>query len=104
MKINREIEDAQAKYKNPRNLCSGSVRQLNSEITAKRNVNFIAFALISAENVDFKNSIEQQYLWLEQQGFEVVERKEVTSSNMEETVKYFAEKSKNTIILQMVWF
>lgn len=93
-KINREIEDAQAKYKNPRNLCSGSVRQLNSEITAKRNVNFIAFALISAENVDFKNSIEQQYLWLGQQGFEVVERKEVTSSNMEETVKYFAEKIK----------
>lgn len=93
-KINREIEDAQAKYKNPRNLCSGSVRQLNSEITAKRNVNFIAFALISAENVDFKNSIEQQYLWLEQQGFEVVERKEVTSLNMEETVKYFAEKIK----------
>lgn len=93
-KINREIEDAQAKYKNPRNLCSGSVRQLNSEITAKRNVNFIAFALISAENVDFKNSIEQQYLWLEQQGFEVVERKEVTFSNMEETVKYFAEKIK----------
>ena len=93
-KINREIEDAQAKYKNPRNLCSGSVRQLNSEITAKRNVNFIAFALISAENVDFKNSIEHQYLWLEQQGFEVVERKEVTSSNMEETVKYFAEKIK----------
>ena len=93
-KINREIEDAQAKYKNPRNLCSGSVRQLNSEITAKRNVNFIAFALISAENVDFKNLIEQQYLWLEQQGFEVVERKEVTSSNMEETVKYFAEKIK----------
>lgn len=93
-KINREIEDAQAKYKNPRNLCSGSVRQLNSEITAKRNVNFIAFALISAENVYFKNSIEQQYLWLEQQGFEVVERKEVTSSNMEETVKYFAEKIK----------
>lgn len=93
-KINREIEDAQAKYKNPRNLCSGSVRQLNSEITAKRNVNFIVFALISAENVDFKNSIEQQYLWLEQQGFEVVERKEVTSSNMEETVKYFAEKIK----------
>ena len=93
-KINREIEDAQAKYKNPRNLCSGSVRQLNSEITAKRNVNFIAFALISAENVDFKNSIEQQYLWLEQQGFEVVERKKVTSSTMEETVKYFAEKIK----------
>lgn len=93
-KINREIEDAQAKYKNPRNLCSGSVRQLNSEITAKRNVNFIAFALISAENVDFKNSIEHQYLWLEQQGFEVVERKEVTSLNMEETVKYFAEKIK----------
>ena len=59
--------------------------------------------MISAENVDFKNSIEQQYLWLEQQGFEVVERKEVTSSNMEETVKYFAEKNQR-IRLSFRWF
>lgn len=92
--INKEIENADAKYKNPRNLCSGSVRQLNSEITAKRNVNFIAFALISAQDVDFGNSIEQQFQWLENQGFEVVERKLVTGNNMEEAVAYFAEKVK----------
>lgn len=92
--INKEIEDADSKYKNPRNLCSGSVRQLNSEITANRNVNFIAFALISAQDVDFHNSIEQQYQWLENQGFEVVERKLVTQNNMEEAVSYFADKVK----------
>lgn len=93
-KINREIEEGEAKYKNPRNLCSGSVRQLNSEITANRNVNFIAFALISAEDIHFDNSIEQQYQWLEDQGFEVVERKSATSNNMEEVVAYFADKVK----------
>lgn len=93
-KINEEIEDADAKYKNPRNLCSGSVRQLNSEVTARRNVNFVAFALIQAEDVDFNNSIEQQFQWLENQGFEVVERKIVTESNMEETVTYFSKQVK----------
>ena len=93
-KMNKEIEDAEAKYKNPRNLCSGSVRQLNSEVTAARNVNFIAFALIHADDVDFDNSMENQYRWLEDQGFEVVERKIVTESNMEEVVSYFAEKVK----------
>lgn len=93
-KMNKEIEDAEAKYKNPRNLCSGSVRQLNSEVTAARNVNFIAFALIHADDVDFDNSMEKQYRWLEEQGFEVVERKIVTESNMEEVVSYFAEKVK----------
>ncbi|MFQ9516105.1 MAG: NAD-dependent DNA ligase LigA [Eubacterium sp.] len=93
--INREIQDAEAKYKNPRNLCSGSVRQLNSEITAQRNVNFVAFALISAEAVDFRNSIERQFEWMEEQGFEVVERKPVSRNSMEEAVQYFAEKVKN---------
>ena len=63
-KINATIEDADAKYKNPRNLCSGSVRQLNNEITAKRNVNFFAFALISAPGVDFGNSMANQMKWL----------------------------------------
>ncbi|MBC5668269.1 NAD-dependent DNA ligase LigA [Eubacterium sp. AF15-50] len=92
--INKSIEDIDAKYKNPRNLCSGSVRQLNSEITAKRNVNFMAFALINAENVDFQNSMENQFIWLENQGFDVVEHKRVTQDNMKETVEYFAEKIK----------
>ncbi len=93
--INAEIEDVDAKYKNPRNLCSGSVRQLNSEITAKRNVNFIAFALISAEDVAFDNSIEKQLEWLQQQGFETVEAKAVHAETMEETVAYYGEKVKN---------
>lgn len=92
--INKSIEDIDAKYKNPRNLCSGSVRQLNSEITAKRNVNFMAFALINAENVYFQNSMENQFKWLENQGFDVVEHKRVTQDNMKETVEYFAEKIK----------
>ena len=90
--INREIEDADSKYKNPRNLCSGSVRQLNSQVTAERNVNFVAFALINADDVDFGNSIEQQYKWMESQGFQVVEYRVVTRNSMEDAVKYFAEK------------
>lgn len=91
-RINSEIEDEKDKYKNPRNLCSGSVRQLNNEITAKRNVKLIAFALISAENMDFDNSVENKYRWLEKQGFDVVEYKVCDEHNMQETVKYFSEK------------
>ena len=90
--INREIEDADSKYKNPRKLCSGSVRQLNSQVTAERNVNFVAFALINADDVDFGNSIEQQYKWMESQGFQVVEYRVVTRNSMEDAVKYFAGK------------
>ena len=90
--INREIEDADSKYKNPRNLCSGSVRQLNSQVTAERNVNFVAFALINADDVDFDNSIEQRYKWMESQGFQVVEYRVVTRNSMEDAVKYFAGK------------
>ena len=67
-KINEQIQEAEAKYKNPRNLCSGSVRQLNSEITAKRNVKFYAFTLVSAKDVDFHNSREQQVLMDERTG------------------------------------
>lgn len=91
-KINEEIEDADAKYKNPRNLCSGSVRQLNNEITAKRNVNFFAFSLVKAEGVDFDNSHEKQMLWLKSQGFEVVEFEMVTADTLEENVQKFASK------------
>ena len=72
-RINEEIEDVDAKYKNPRNLCSGSVRQLNNRITAQRNVNFEAFMLVRAEGVDFHNSRREQFEWLKGQGFDVVE-------------------------------
>ncbi|MCI9421642.1 MAG: NAD-dependent DNA ligase LigA [Dorea sp.] len=91
-RINSEIEDADAKYKNPRNLCSGSVRQLNNEITAKRNVRFYAFSLVQAEGVDFRNSRCCQMNWLMEQGFEVVEFHEVTAQTVEAEVIKFSEK------------
>ena len=89
-KINSEIEDVDARYKNPRNLCSGSVRQLNNEITAKRHVRFYAFSLVKAEGVDFANSRQQQMEWLKDQGFEVVEYRVVTSDTLDEAMEYFA--------------
>jgi DNA ligase (NAD+) len=91
-RINEEIDEEDQKYKNPRNLCSGSVRQLNNEVTAKRNVNFFAFSLVSAEGVDFENSVAKQFDWLEAQGFAVVEHKKVTAETLEDMVKWFAEK------------
>ena len=91
-KINEQIEDVDAKYKNPRNLCSGSVRQLNNEITAKRNVYFYAFSLVRAEGVDFNNSRACQFEWLKTQGFDIVEYRMVDSENLEETIQYFSDK------------
>ena len=94
-RINAEIGDGQEKYKNPRNLCSGSVRQLSSEITAKRNVRLKVFALISAENVDFKNSREEQFIWLKSQGFDTVDYRVVDENNMHEAVERFAGEVEN---------
>lgn len=91
-KINEEIGDADAKYKNPRNLCSGSVRQLNNEITAKRHVRFYAFSLVKAEQVDFHNSRKNQFEWLASQGFDVVEYRLASAEQVEGTVDYFADK------------
>ncbi|MDO4336659.1 MAG: NAD-dependent DNA ligase LigA [Eubacteriales bacterium] len=89
-KINATIEDVDAKYKNPRNLCSGSVRQLNNEITARRNVRFYAFALVSAEGVDMHNSRACQFQWLKEQGFDVVEHRMVTAETLDDAMDYFA--------------
>lgn len=91
-KINDEIEDVESKYKNPRNLCSGSVRQLNNEITAKRNVRFYAFHLVQAEGVDFHNSRIYQMEWLSKQGFEVVQHYMVTRDTVEAEVEKFSAK------------
>lgn len=91
-RINREIPDTDAKYKNPRNLCSGSVRQLNNEITAKRNVRFFAFSLVRADGVDFHNSRAYQMNWLKEQGFEVVEHCIVTKHTLEKEVAKFSQK------------
>ncbi len=90
-KINASIEDVAAKYKNPRNLCSGSVRQLNNEITANRNVYFYAFALIQAETAEFHNSMQCQFEWLKSQGFDVVDYREVSAETMEEAIGYFSK-------------
>jgi len=89
--INRGIEE-ESKYKNPRNLCSGSVRQLNNEITAQRNVRFYAFALVSAEGENFNNSREAQFIFLEQQGFDVVEHYLVTEENILDILEQFEQK------------
>ena len=88
-KINAAIPDADAKYKNPRNLCSGSVRQLNNRITAERNVNFFAFSLVEADGVDFVNSREEQLKWLAGQGFDVVEYRPVTAETIVDAVGAF---------------
>lgn len=93
-RINDSIIDDAEKYKNPRNLCSGSVGLLNNEITAKRNVKLIAFALIKAEGINFHNSIEEQFEFLEKQGFEVVERKIVDGTTVHSAVQYFSDKIK----------
>lgn len=89
-KINESIADVDARYKNPRNLCSGSVRQLNNEVTASRNVRFYAFGLVSAQDMEFENSHEQELLWLRKMGFDIVEYKVVTAKNLDEAVDYFA--------------
>lgn len=90
-RINRSIEEDENKYKNPRNLCSGSVRQLNNRITAERNVRLIAFALIRADGVDFGNSRQKQFEWLKGQGFEVVEYKIVDETSVADAVEYFSK-------------
>ena len=95
-KINDLIEDEESRYRNPRNLCSGSVRQLDPAVTKQRHVRLIAFALVSAaengEAVDFKNSNENKYLFLQKQGFETVEYKRVSSGNVMDAVEDFAER------------
>lgn len=88
-RINEQIPEADVKYKNPRNLCSGSVRQLNNEITAQRNVHFFAFTLVSAQDVDFDNSRQRQFEWLKDQGFSVVEYKMVTKDTILDTIEWF---------------
>ena len=91
-KINSNIEDVDAKYKNPRNLCSGSVRQLNNQITAERNVRFFAFSLVKADGVDFENSREKQFEFLVNQGFDVVEYMKVNAENIVTAVEAYEQR------------
>lgn len=91
-KINQKIEDVDARYKNPRNLCSGSVRQLNNEMTAQRNVHFYGFALVSAPGMDFQDSHEKEMAFLAGQGFQVVEYRIVTGDTLDTAMEYFSSK------------
>ncbi len=95
-RINQEIPETDARYKNPRNLCSGSVRQLDPEITGKRHVNLIAFALVSAEEkgvpVDFHDSHEEEFIFLEQQGFTVVEYRRVNKNTIFQEIEAFSKR------------
>ena len=90
--INSQIEDVDSKYKNPRNLCSGSVRQLNNEITAARNVRFYAFSMVKAEGIDFENSREKQFQFMKQQGFDVVDYAKVDASTIVEVIAEYEKK------------
>ncbi|MFT3985826.1 MAG: NAD-dependent DNA ligase LigA [Lachnospiraceae bacterium] len=90
-KINEQMPETEVKYKNPRNLCSGSVRQLNNEITARRNVRFYAFSLVKAVGIDFENKRSRQMEFMRQQGFETVEYHLVTEADILERIQYFEE-------------
>lgn len=92
--INEEMPETDAKYKNPRNLCSGSVRQLDSRVAASRNIRLKVFSLVRAEGVDFKNSHQNEFEWLKTLGFDVVEYKTATAQNVNEVIDYFSEKVK----------
>lgn len=91
-RMNALIEDEEARYKNPRNLCSGSVRQLNNEITAGRNVRFYAYTLVSAPGAEISDSVMEQLGFLEQQGFETVEHYLVTEEDILDRVAFFENK------------
>ncbi|MBO8434529.1 MAG: NAD-dependent DNA ligase LigA, partial [Tyzzerella sp.] len=90
-RINSELDENEA-YKNPRNLCSGTVRQLNSEICAKRNVMFYAFTVFKADGVDFDDKKSNQLLWLKDLGFDVVYNKVVNSDNIIDSIYEFENK------------
>lgn len=91
-RINAAIDDADAKYKNPRNLCSGSVRQLNSKITAERNVRFYAFTLSESDGIDDGGLRSNQMKWMAEQGFDVVEYIKVDNKSIFAAIDKYAER------------
>lgn len=77
-RINEELGEEE-QYKNPRNLCSGTVRQLNSEIAAKRNVNSLPLPWVRAAGRTLSDSKAENMAWLAEMGFDVVEHCMVTA-------------------------
>ena len=91
-RINESISDADAKYKNPRNLCSGSVRQLNPAITRERKVYFNVFNVVKADNIDFGNSKAKQFEWAKNEGFDVVEYKFTNRASLANDIAEFESR------------
>ena len=91
-RINEEIDDADAKYKNPRNLCSGSIRQLDPNVTRSRSVSIVPFTLVSAEGADLHGSLEYEMKWMEEQGFEVVKYIKVNPDTLFDALDFFSEE------------
>lgn len=90
--INATITDPSQQYKNPRNLCSGSVRQLNNEITKQRKVRFYAFSLVQAQGVDFHNSRMEQMSFLKDQGFETVNNILVNKTTIHDAIAWYEKE------------
>ena len=91
-RMNEEMEDLDSRYKNPRNLCSGSVRQLNNEVTAKRNVRFYGFSVADVQDVDFHNSVEEKFIWAKGLGFDMVDYVTVTADTIADEVERFSQE------------
>lgn len=91
-RINESISDADAKYKNPRNLCSGSVRQLNPAVTRERKVYFNVFNVVKADNIDFENSKAKQFEWAKNEGFDVVEYKFTNRASLANDIAEFESR------------
>jgi len=91
-RINDSITDADARYKNPRNLCSGSVRQLNPAVTRERKVYFNVFNVVRADNIDFENSKAKQFEWAKNEGFDVVEYKFTQRASLADDIAKFESK------------
>lgn len=91
-RINESISDADAKYKNPRNLCSGSVRQLNPAVTRERKVYFNVFNVVKADNIDFENSKAKQFEWAKNEGFDVVEYKFTNRASLANDITDFESR------------
>lgn len=91
-RINESISDADAKYKNPRNLCSGSVRQLNPAVTRERKVYFNVFNVVKADDIDFENSKAKQFEWAKNEGFDVVEYKFTNRASLANDIAEFESR------------
>ena len=82
-RLNESLEDP---YSHPRNLAAGTVRQLDSNVAKTRCLEYIVFELVQ-DNLTKKMDVIESFEYLKQLGFDVVEYKEVDTSNFESVDK-----------------